>query len=282
MTATSEYSDVEYVFEPHTAAMPDLRRYLAALWERRPFLVALADADLRGPRSSTMLGNLWGILDPLFQAAIYFFLYVVMRGADGERVQFLPALIGGIFLFGLTTAALGEGGGSIRRSKTLMLSSTFPKALLPLTIIYKSLRKFATSAAVFAVIFVLIGGQIGMGIFVLPLLFVLQVIMNIGLALLMATFYAFVPDAPNVMNYVTRVLFFATPVIYPVSLLPPSALALVSWMPLFGLFASYQAIFTGGVPSAALVLQTAFWAVALLVLGSRAFLRHEQQFALHL
>jgi teichoic acid transport system permease protein len=282
MTATSEYSDVEYVFEPHTAAMPDLRKYLAALWERRPFLVALADADLRGPRSSTMLGNLWSVLDPLFQASIYFFLYAVMRGSDSERMQFLPALIGGIFLFGLTTAALGEGGASIRRSKSLMLSSTFPKALLPLTTIYRTLRKFATSAGVFVVIFVAIGGKLGMGLFVLPLLFVLQVTMNIGIALLMSTFYAFVPDAPNVMNYVTRVLFFTTPVIYPVSLLPPGALALVSWMPLFGLFASYQAIFTGEVPSPALVLQTAFWAVALLVVGSRAFLRHEQQFALHI
>ena len=47
MTEPGEYSDVEYVFEPHSAALPDLREYLAALWERRQFMVELARADLR-------------------------------------------------------------------------------------------------------------------------------------------------------------------------------------------------------------------------------------------
>ena len=69
-----------------------------------------------------------------------------------------------------------------------MLSSTFPKALLPLTTIYKSLRQFVTLGGVFAVLFLLIGGKFGLGLFVLPLLFVLQVVMNIGIALLVATF----------------------------------------------------------------------------------------------
>jgi hypothetical protein len=113
MSTASEYSDVEYVFEPHSRAMPDLRAYLAALWNRRDFMHALARSDLRTLRSNTTLGNLWGVLDPLFQAGIYFFLYSILRG--GSRMAFLPILIADIFLFQLTTAALGEGGLSIGR-----------------------------------------------------------------------------------------------------------------------------------------------------------------------
>jgi teichoic acid transport system permease protein len=268
VSATGQYSDVEYVFEPHSGTAPKLGPYLAALWERRPFMVELARADLRSLRSATVLGHLWSVLDPLFQAGLYYFLYRVMRAGSADQSRFLPVLIGDVFLFGLTTAAIGEAGKSIKRARGLMLGSTFPRALLPVTSIYKSLRGFAPSACVFAVLFIL--------------LFSLQLVMNLGIALLVSTFITIVADATNVMTYITRILFFASPVIYPVALLPDVARQLVSWQPLFPLFASYQAVLSGEVPSPVLVLQTAFWAVALLVIGSRIFLRHERAFAMHL
>jgi len=282
---TTEYSDVEYVFEPHSASLPNLREYLTSLWDRRQFMVELARADLRSARSSTALGSIWTVLDPLFQAAIYFFLYTIIRGGKSggvDNTQFLPVLIGGLFLFSLSLAALGEGGQSIRRSKSLMLNSSFPRALLPVTSVYKSLRKFVPCIAVFVVLFPLTGGKLGSGLFLLPLLFALQIMMNIGIALLVSTFVVLVPDGNNLMSYVSRVLFFATPVVYPVALLPPGPKMLIAWQPLFPLFASYQAIFSGQIPSAGLVVQTALWSIVLLVAGAQVFLRHERQFALHL
>src|ERR1700712_4568009 len=100
-----EYSDVEYVFEANDTTMPDVREYLALLWERRHFMAELARVDLRSTRSSTTLGAVWTVLDPLFQAGIYFFLYIVLRGEDTSTQEFLPILIGSMFLFTLSTAA---------------------------------------------------------------------------------------------------------------------------------------------------------------------------------
>jgi len=282
MTAPSEYSDVEYVFEPHSRALPNLREYVDALWDRRQFMVALAKSDLRSARARTTLGHVWGVLDPLFQSSIYYFLYVVLRSGASDRAQFLPVLIADFFLYALTTNAIGEGGNSIRRAKSLMLNSTFPRALLPVTTVYKSLRTFVTSACVLAVIFPLVGGKIGPGLFALPLLFALQAVMNVGIALLVSTFVILVPDASNVMTYVTRVLFFATPVLYPVELLPDTARLLIGWQPLYALFANYQAIFSGRMPDTLLMIQTAAWAFALLAIGGRVFLRHEREFTMHL
>ena len=280
MTTPREYSDVEYVFEPHSPVMPDLRKYVGALWQRRQFMVALADADLRAARARTRLGDIWSVLDPLFMAVIYFFLFTVLRG--GARAAFLPILIGDIFLFSLTASALTEGGSAIKRSKSLMLNSTFPRALLPLTTVYKAYRKFVLMALVLVVIFPVVGGQVGPGLFVLPLLFVIQLVMNVGIALLVCTFVTLNPDASNLMAYVSRVLFFATPLIYPVSLLPPGAKLLVGWQPLFGLFSGYQAILSGGVPSPSSVIHAALWAAALFAIGARVFLRRERKFAIDL
>ena len=282
--APAEYSDVEYVFEPNSQSLPNIREYVAALWDRRPFMVELARADLRATRTRTALGSIWSVLDPLFQGAIYFFLFVVIRGGKGTTGQpsFLPTLIACFYLFGLSMAALGEGGQSIKRSQSLMLNSTFPRALLPVTTVYKGLRKFVPAACVLVVLYPLVGGKFGAGMLVLPLLFAIQTMMNVGIALLVSTFIVLFPDGQNFMNYVNRVLFFATPVVYPVSLLPPGAKLLIAWQPLFALFSCYQAVFTGGIPSLFLVLQALGWAIALLLIGGNLFLRHEREFALHL
>jgi teichoic acid transport system permease protein len=281
MTAVSNYSDIEYVFEPHSATLPDIGHYLRTLWERRQFMRELALADLRTDRSGTVLGNLWTVLNPLFQAGIYYFLYSVLRSGS-SRYDFLPILIPNFFFFGLSMAAFGEAGSSIKRSKSLMLSSTFPRALLPITSIYKSLRQFVPSVCVLVVVFPIVGGTPGPGLFALPLVFTIQVVMNIGIALAVSTYVVLVPDGFNVVQWVTRVLFFATPVIYPVALLPPAAKVILQFQPLYPLFASYQAIFGGGTPSPGMVALSALWASGLLVVGARAFLRHEREFALHL
>jgi teichoic acid transport system permease protein len=281
LATASEYSDVEYVFEPHSSTIPNVREYLKALWARREFMEALARADLRATRARTVLGNLWSVLNPLFQAGIYYFLYSVLRSGSSQAV-FLPILVANFFFFGLSMAALSEGGSSIRRGKGLMLSSTFPRALLPVTSVYKSLRSFVPAACVLVVIFPLMGGRMGPGLLVLPLLFALQVVMNVGIALLVSTYVVLVPDGNNVVQWVNRLLFFATPVIYPVALLPPAAKAVLLWQPLFPLFASYQAVLGGSTPSPGLVMLSALWAGALLVIGARVFLKHERQFALHL
>jgi teichoic acid transport system permease protein len=281
MATVSEYSDVEYVFEPHSATVPDIREYLKGLWVRRQFMQELARADLRTARSGKALGNLWTVLNPLFQAGIYYFLYTVLRSGASQH-DFLPILIANFFFFGLSMSALTEGGSSIKRGKGLMLNSTFPRALLPLTSVYKSLRSFVPAACVLAVLFPLVGGRAGPGLFVLPLLFTLHVVMNVGIALLVSTYVVLVPDGNNVVQWVNRLLFFATPVIYPVALLPPAAEAVLQFQPLYPVFAAYQAILGGDIPSPGLVALSALWAGGLLVVGAGTFLRHEREFALHL
>lgn len=277
----TEYSNVEYVFEPHSATLPDVREYLAALWERRVFMTELARADLRTARSRTALGNLWSVLNPLFQASIYFFLYTILRNSPKSH-EFLPILIADVFLFSLSMQAINEGGSSIKRAKGLMLNSSFPRAMLPITSVYKSLKQFVPAAGVLLVMFPLIGGSFGPGFFILPLVFAVQVVMNVGIALSVSTYVTLVPDGTNVMTFVSRILFFVTPVIYPVALLPANIKPFVAWLPLYPVFASYQAIFAGGTPDPMLILQAALWAVALVVVGGRFFMRREREFTIHL
>jgi teichoic acid transport system permease protein len=281
-TALREYSDVEYVFKANGSSRPTVREYVSDVWERRQFLKTLAAARLRGEQSNTFMGELWGVLDPLLQAAIYMFVVAIIRGGRGGGLETATMIISGVFFFNYSKIGLNEGGRSILTGKGLMLNSTFPRALLPLAEIYKGLLEFLPSIALYAIIHVATQRPIGQGLFLLPLLFVLQTAMAIGMSLLVATATVYVRDTVNLLNYITRILIFITPVIYPVAGMAPALRTVLSINPLFPLFAAYQTIILGGVPTAGQILLTVFWSLFFLIVGYQVFVSHERAFALRL
>jgi teichoic acid transport system permease protein len=280
---SADEPEVEYVFEPHAVKLPPLRPYLEELWERRRFVKTLARAEIQGKRSTTMAGQFWAVLDPLFQAAIYFLLIQILRGGQGGRGSSyqMTLLISGIFLFQFTRTSLNDGARSVIGGRGLLLNSAFPRALLPISAVYKGLLELAPAGAVYLVIHIAFGRPIGSGIAFLPVLLVLQTALNLGLALLFAALTVFMRDITQLLQYLLRVLFFVTPVLYPVSLLPPTVRSILVFNPLFPVFAAYQQVVGGGVPTNFQLLGALLWAVVFLVVGAGLFLSHERAFALH-
>lgn len=277
------HSEVVQVFEPNSYNLPSLPEYVADVWARRRFLVELAEREVRGLRSSTFLGELWTLADPLFQATIYWFLFVAIRGSTGggRSTEYITTIIGSVFLFNFTRIAISDGGRSILRHKGLILNAVFPRALLPISEVYKGFLATLPALAVYGVVHLAVRAPITQAVFVLPLLLVIQATLNLGLAFLFSTATAYFKDVSTLLNYVVRLLTFATPVVYPVSTLTPGIRQMLSWNPLFALFSAFQSVITGEVPSLGLIVQAAFWAILFLVSGVWVFLRHERSFALH-
>jgi len=279
----SELSGVEYVFEPHAVKLPPLKPYLHDLWDRRRFVKTLARTEIQGKRSSMVIGQLWSVLDPLFQAAIYFFLIQILRGGQGGRgsAYQMTLLISGIFLFTFTRTSLNDGARSVIGGRGLLLNSTFPRALLPISSVYKGLLELAPAGVVYLVIHIVAGRPIGTGVVFLPTLLLLHTMLNLGLALLFAALTVYMRDITQFLSYLLRVLFFITPILYPISLLPPGIRTAMAFNPLYPVFAAYQAVVGGGVPTFGQLAGSLIWAVLFLVLGAGLFLSHERAFGLH-
>jgi teichoic acid transport system permease protein len=277
----SGHSGVEYVFEAGVATTTPLVPYVKEVWERRRFMLELARAGVRGKQASTILGRLWGVIDPLFQALLYYLLFTIIR-RGGRPIEFLPILIAGFFLFGLASSALGEGGRSIRGAKGIMLNSTFPRAVFPITSVYAAVMRFIPAVFVLAAFHIALAAPTGPQLLLLPGLFAIQLVMMLGLALLVSTIVALYADAGNTIQYITRILFFTTPVIFPLAAIPDGIRDVLFWQPFFALFASYQEIFGGDVPGLGQMALAVFWAVFFLVVGTRYFLHHERELAMRL
>jgi len=287
-----DYSDTVYVFRPGNQSRPTLSEYIAQIWGLRHFIKAMAKSDIQGSNSNTLLGQVWSLLDPLFQAAIYWMLITLVRGgSSGQTVNGMsPAqratlIIGLFFLFTQFKVAFGDASRELMKKKGLILNSRFPTMIFPISSMWGGLIEFIPAVFVYIVSAVLSGMPFSTGMALLPLLFVFQLMMGLGIALLTTTAMVFVRDMSNLLGYVMRILLFLTPIIYPVSALQSvgPVIRTVIWLnPLFPLFAAYQAILTGGMPTAGQIFATIAWAVAYLVAGYQVFTRNEQGFAIRL
>lgn len=274
------YSDVVHTFEPNSLTFPALGPYVRDLVARRTFIRELAGAEVRGQRSSTFMGELWSLMDPMFQAAIYLFLFTTIRASSGRSIDFVTTLIGSVFLFNFTRISVGDGGRAILKNKGLVLNAVFPRALLPIAEVYKGFLATLPALAVYVVLHLAMRAPITQAILLVPLVIAILAVINLGLALLFATATAYFSDVSHLMPYILRLLTFTTPVIYPVALLTPTLKAILSINPLFALFSAWQGIITGQMPSVGLIFQAMVWATVLLIAGVWVFLRHERSFAL--
>ena len=275
-------SSVVHVFEPNDRSLPPVWPYLLDLVDRRAFIKELAGAEVRGQRTNTAVGELWTLIDPIFQACIYVFLYTVIRGSSQTSSDFVTTIIGCVFFFNFTRISISDGGRAVVRNKGLVLNAIFPRAMLPVSEVYKGFVATLPALALYAIVFVVFGAPITGAILVIPLLLMIHTVLNLGVAFLLCTATALFADAANLLSYLLRVLMFCTPVIYPVSMLSPTLQGILSWNPFFALFAAYQSVMTGQVPSGALIFQSVAWALLFFVMGVWVFLRHERSFGIHL
>lgn len=272
--------EIVVVYEPHVRYVPPIGPYARDLWERRSFAVALAKSKLKGSRSNTVLGSLWALIDPLFMVCLYYFLFTVLRG--GSRPEsFIPVIIAGILHFQVSAAALQDGGNSVSGASHLMLNSTFPRMLLPVSSIYGGVLKFLPSVPIIFGAVLFLDAEISLKLLWWFVLFPLQIAIGLGLAFLISTAVVFFRDVRNLLNYVSRIMFFASPVIYPVELvndLPDTLQEILRWTPLFGVFGNYQRIIAGNPVDNSWLAISTVWAVGTLLLGGWLFLRHEREF----
>ena len=132
-----------------------MREYVAALWSRRAFISEFSRSGLREQNYGSIFGQLWLILNPLLLSAVYFLLiYVIGGSSDASRFGHLTATL---FLFYLIANSLTGGVKAITSGERLILNTSFPRIMLPISATVIALFKFLPTVVVFTVIHLLIG-----------------------------------------------------------------------------------------------------------------------------
>ncbi|MGW7352335.1 ABC transporter permease [Streptomyces sp. Z26] len=200
-----------------SGARPSLPDYVRQLWERRHFILAFSRAKLHAQYSQAKLGQVWQVLTPLLNAAVFFFIFGILMGGRGgmENDEYIPFLVTGVFVWTFTQQSVMTGVRAISGNLGLVRALHFPRASLPISFSLQQLQQLLYSMTVLAAI--LIGFQhypTRLWPLIIPVL-ALQLVFNVGLALMMARLGAQTPDLSQLMPFLLRTWMYASGVIFP-------------------------------------------------------------------
>lgn len=233
----------------------------------------LTRRDLKVRYSTSLLGYLWSILDPLLMSLIYWFIFTqVFERSVGEEpyiVFLLTAMLPWVWVNG----AVSDSTRAFLRDVKLVRSVSLPHWIWVGRIICTKGIEFLLSIPVLAGFAIFSGAAVGWGILLFPVAVILLAMLTLGVGLLIAPLVVFFRDLERAMKLVLRVLFYASPVIYGASDLPAFAQPLAWLNPLSGIFALFRAGFFPDQLDWALVATSAGITVALLVIGIVVFRR---------
>ena len=115
-----------------SSARPGLASYLAMVWQRRHFIIAYATARNVSMYTEARLGQLWQVLTPLLNSAVYYLIFGVLFKANRGISNYTAYLVIGVFIFAFTERSIVVGSSAIRANITLIRALHFPRACLPL------------------------------------------------------------------------------------------------------------------------------------------------------
>ena len=217
-------------------------RYLHSLW-------LLSARDLKVRYSTSLLGYLWSVLDPLVMSAIYWFVFTQVFDRDVGEEPYIIFLISALLPWVWFNASVSDFTRAFKKDARLVRSTAIPRSIWVNRIVLSKGLEYLFSLPVLALFIVvnlfveLDPGRtvhVGWGILWMPVAMILQTILLVGLGLLVAPLCVLFVDLERTTALILRAMFYATPIIYNVTDLPGIFQTLGAFNPLAGIMMLYR------------------------------------------
>jgi teichoic acid transport system permease protein len=203
-----------------SSARPSLVSYLRLVWQRRHFIVAYATARSVSMYTEARLGQLWQVLTPLLNSAVYYLVFGILFQANRGISHYTAFLVTGVFIFGFTERSLVVGSSVMRANIALIRALHFPRACLPLAYVLVEFQQLLVSMLVLFAIVLGTGEPLTWyWLFLVPVL-VMQATFNMGAALILARVGAGAQDVTQLVPFLTRIWRYFCGVMYSIASLP--------------------------------------------------------------
>lgn len=259
------------------------REYLAEMWNRRDFAIAVPLEQLRSEHKTTLLGNLWHLGNPLLMIAVYYFVFGKLLHTDRGVDNFLVWLTIGVFTFRLTSSSVLGGASSITTNKGLIRAIKFPRTLLPISVVVSRLITFGIELSLLAAFTLLSGAGLSRRLLFLPLIIVIHTALNLGGAFIAARLNEAFRDVQQIIPFLFRLLMYISGVIFPIQRflgeeITGVAKSIISLNPVMRIIDLYRWALLGTEFDVDATVKTAFISFGILWFGFRYFRAAEWRF----
>jgi homopolymeric O-antigen transport system permease protein len=248
------------------------------LLRHRSLLATLVSRELKGRYRGSVLGFFWSLVQPLLLLAVYSFVFgEVFQPRTAGAEPYPLFLLCGLFPWIWFATALTEGTVSLVANSGLIRRAVFPAELLPVVPVLSNLVHLLLALPVLALGLAwgrLQGAPVaGWGALALPAILLVEMPLVAGLSLALAALHAHFKDVRDLLASVLTLLFFLTPVLYPITAVKiPFVWWVVKLSPATPFTLAYQrALFQGSFPEPVLWLEMAVVSLVAWALGTWIF-----------
>jgi len=257
-------------------------RGLGERWGNLPFVVSsLVMRDFRVRYRNMSLGVLWSLANPLIMMLVLTFVF--SRVFPNTTIKSYPIfLLCGLIPYNFFALAWGAGTISLHMNAGLVKRVRVQRELIPISTVLALSIHFLIQMAILLVFAILLVSITKMWLWILPII-LLELTSVSGLTLLTSALDVYVRDTRYLVDSIVTLLFWLTPIFYPVDLIPARYRLLYELNPLASVVISLRNVLLDAKPPAGQVFGTGLIvAIVIFIAGSFVFNRSKGQFGDHL
>ena len=251
----------------------------------KELLLNLAVKELKVKYKNSVLGFFWSLINPILTMLIFTLVFsVFLKFAD---IEYFPLfLLAGLLPWNFFNATVMGGTESIIANSSLVKKVYFPRELLPLSISIANLVNFFLELVVFLMFIGVIGifspqflrvfKFLPILILLLPILF----LFSVGFSFFISSINVYYRDVQHIMGIFMMMLFYMSPIIYPIELIPAKYLGLYYLNPMTSIILSFKnTLYWMQLPQLIWIAYSLLIAIVFFIVGYWMFLRLEPDFA---
>jgi lipopolysaccharide transport system permease protein len=277
-TAQEEYFGREHVTviePPRGWRMLDWRE----LWAYRELLWVLTARDLKVRYKQTVLGSAWAVIRPFTSMVIFSVIFGQLAKMPSDGYPYPVFVYAALLPWTFFANSLSSSGQSLVSSANLVTKVYFPRLIIPLSSVGAGLVDLMISTCILLLLMLWYGVGWSLHLLAAPLLLLAVIFTALGVGTLLAALTVAYRDFSSLTAFLVQIWMYATPVIFPVSIVPAQWKWLLYLNPMTGLVEGFRSVFLGKPFDIAALSASFVISVLVFVAGVAYFEKVERRFA---
>jgi lipopolysaccharide transport system permease protein len=249
------------------------------LWTYRELLYFLTWRDIKVRYKQTAMGAAWAVLQPFVTMLVFTLFFSIFIGVPSDRIPYPVFVYAGLLPWTFFASAVNNCSSSLVGSSALITKVYFPRMIVPAAAVGAGLVDLAVAAVILVGLVFVYGLSPTWSLLMLLPLVMLTTMLAVGVGLLISALTVRYRDVRHALPFVLQIWMFASPIIYPQSVVPEKWRWVLTLNPLTGVIEGFRSALVGREfdwPALGLAAGISF---ALLAAGALVFRRLERVFA---
>ncbi len=253
---------------------------ISELWRYRELLYFFAWRDIKVRYRQALLGTSWAVIQPLFSMILFAGVFGKLAHMPSNGVPYPIFSYCALLPWTYFSVVIGLASNSVTNNHSLVTKVYFPRVLLPAGIALAGLLDFAIASLLLLGMMIYYHLKVTWLVMVTPLAVLLMILLTLGVSFFLSAISVRYRDVKYLLPFVIQLMLFATPIIYPISMVPERYRPILALNPCWGMVDSFRACLLPNQPISIRLIGVSIGLTLVVFVGGLLYFRkNEKSFA---